>query len=175
MLGDHGQWQKDSPLRAASGVPFVVDGPDVRSHGRVRAPATILDIHATVLDYAGLDTGDVDSTTLRPFLADGGDPPREAVYTGLSTWRRVSDGRFTLVRGYDPDRRQGPDYEPRGIEPAEVTRLLYGREPVLYDHERGDRENVAGEHPEVVDRLTEHLEEIRGRPENEGWGWGGPA
>jgi arylsulfatase A-like enzyme len=175
MLGDHGQWKKDSPLAPSVGVPFAIAGPGIEDRESVDEPATLLDLYATVLDYAGLDAGEVDSRSMRPFLAGADDLPRDVVYSGLSAWRMVYDGRFKLVRGYDPERRRGTDYEPRGIEPAEVTRLLYGREPVLYDTERGEGENVAADNPAVVDRLTERLEEIRGRPEAEGWGWVGPA
>jgi len=174
MLGDHGQWQKDSPLRPSVGVPLVVAGPDVTARERVDAPAATLDLHATVLDYAGVDPGDVDSRSMRPFLSDAGGLPRDVVYAGLSTWRMVFDGRYKLVRGYDPDRRHGADYEPRGVEPAEVTRLLSGRDPVLYDVDAGEGENVAPAHPEVVDRLTDRLAAVRGRPETEGYGWRTP-
>jgi hypothetical protein len=79
----------------------------------------------------------------------------------------VFDGRFKLVRGYDPDRRTGWEYEIRGIEPNEVTRLLRNRDPVLYDYRgEGDARNVADEHPEVVERLTERLHDIRGDPDS---------
>jgi arylsulfatase A-like enzyme len=174
MLGDHGQWQKDSPLGPSVGVPLVVAGPGVTDREQVDDPVTILDLHATVLEHAGLDPGDVDSRSMRPFLTGDGDLPRDVVYSGLSAWRMVTDGRYKLVRGYDSDRRRGSEYEPRGVEPAEVTRLLSGRRPVLYDREEGERENVAVDNPSVVDRLTERLEEIRGRPEDDGYGWGIP-
>ena len=175
MLGDYGQWKKDSPLTPSVGVPFVIAGPGIDDRNPVEQPTTLLDLYATVLDYAGLDTADVDSRSMRPFLEGSGDLPREVVYSGLSTWRMVYDGRFKLVRGYDPERRRGTAYEPRGIEPAEVTRLLAQRDPVLYDTDQGESENVAAEYPAVVERLTDRLETIRGRPEAEGWGWVGPA
>jgi choline-sulfatase len=168
-LGDHGQWWKDSPLRPSVGVPLVVGGPGVEPRPPVEEPATILDLHATALDYAGLDTGSVDSRSMRPLLAGEASPPREVVYSGLSAWRMVFDGRFKLVCGYDPDRRTGWEYEPRGIEPNEVTRLLGGRGPVLYDLEGpGEPVDVADDHPAVVERLTDRLESIRGRPETFG-------
>jgi choline-sulfatase len=55
MLGDHGFWYKQRPYQTSAGVPFVVSGPGVTDRGVVDIPATILDLHATVLDYAGLD------------------------------------------------------------------------------------------------------------------------
>ena len=169
-----------SHLRERVGAEGRVVGVDLtrgmlrRARERVDAPAATLDLHATVLDYAGVDPGDVDSRSMRPFLSDAGGLPRDVVYAGLSTWRMVFDGRYKLVRGYDPDRRRGADYEPRGVEPAEVTRLLSGRDPVLYDVDAGEGENVAPAHPEVVDRLTDRLAAVRGRPETEGYGWRTP-
>jgi len=162
MLGDYGQWQKDSPLQPSVGVPLVVAGPGIADTEPCDTPVTLLDLHATILDYAGLDAGDVDSRSMRPLLSGETDRHREVVYSGLSTWRMIYDGRFKLVCEYDPERRHGTAYEPRGIERNEVTRLLYERDPVLYDLERGEDENVADEHPEVVAALTERLEEIRG-------------
>jgi len=170
MLGDHGQWKKDSPLHPSVSVPLVVGGPGIESRVPVEAPVTTLDVHATALDYAGLEASGVDSQSMRPFLEGRADsPPRDVVYSGLSAWRMVFDGRFKLVRGYDPDRRDGVEYEPRGIEPNEVTRLLGNRAPVLYDLEGpGEPVNVAEDHPAVVERLTDRLASIRGRPSSFG-------
>jgi arylsulfatase A-like enzyme len=164
MLGDYGQWQKDSPLHPSVSVPLAMAGPGIADREPCEAPVSILDLHATVLEYAGLRVGSVDSRSMGPLLRDETDELRDVVYSGLSTWRMVYDGRFKLVRGYDPDRRHGHTYEPRGIEPNEVTRLMRNRDPVLYDMERGEGENVADGHPGVVDRLTERLHEIRGNP-----------
>jgi len=167
MLGDHGQWYKDSPLHPSVSVPLVIGGPGVESRSPVVDPVTTLDLHATALEYAGIDAGnaDVDSRSMRPFLAGDADLPREVVYSGLSAWRMVFDGRFKLVRGYDPERRTGGEYEPRGVEPNEVTRLLHNRDPALYDL-AGPREpvNVAPDYPAVVDRLTDRLHDVRGHP-----------
>lgn len=161
MLGDYGQWSKDSPYHSSVGVPLVMAGPGVADREPCDAPVTTLDIHATILDYAGLEPGDIDSRSMRPLLADETDRLRDVVYSGLSTWRMVYDGRFKLVRGFDPDRRDGTEYEPRGIEPNEVSRLTARREPILFDRENGEGENVADEHPDVVSELTERMEEIR--------------
>jgi len=163
MLGDYGQWQKDSPLHASVGVPLVVAGPGVIDADPCNVPVTTLDLHATVLDYAGIDAGDADSRSMRSLLNDRVSKHRDVVYSGLSTWRMVYDGRFKLVRGYEPERRKGTTYEPRGIEPAEVTRLIRDREPVLYDQQRGEGTNVADKHPEHVASLTAQLNEIRDR------------
>jgi len=150
LLGDHGGWAKTSPRRASSGVPLVVAGPGVEPRGRVAGPATILDIHATVLDYAGVDPGPVDSRSLRPFLEGETDDHRAVVRSGLDvgngSWRLVFDGRYELVVG----------------ENFQAVEAFSGQEsPVLFDLETdpAERTDVADRNPETVDRLAAHLPE----------------
>jgi len=108
MLGDHGRWKKHSPYEASVGVPMVVAGPGVEARGGTDEPASVVDLHATFLDYAGLDHGEVDSRSLRPFLSGETDDHRDCVHAGLGPWRMVSDGRYKLVEGYD-DSQDGYD------------------------------------------------------------------
>jgi choline-sulfatase len=165
MLGDHGQWRKRAPYASSVGVPFVLDGPDVRARGDVAAPATTLDITATVLDYAGLDPTlpvvegrPPDSRTLRPFLSGAADYPRETVVSGLGPWRLVRDDRYKLVTGYDLDRPA-----------ADQVRAFFehGRsgeppDPLLFDLDAdpGERTNVATRHPAVLGRLRGALDRV---------------
>ncbi|MFB6218614.1 MAG: sulfatase, partial [Halobacteriaceae archaeon] len=159
MLGDHGMWKKRSPYRPSAGVPLLVAGPGVDARGVVEDPATTLDLHATFRDYAGTDTGDNDSRTMRPFL-EGGDAPREVVYSGVNHWRLVFDGRHKLVRGFDPGLDHGErlsDIDTRNE--AELYRALHDRDPLLFDLDRdpGETENLADDRPDVVDRLDAAL------------------
>jgi arylsulfatase A-like enzyme len=172
MLGDHGDWYKRSPHQASAGVPMVVAGPGVESRGVVETPATVLDLHATVLDYGGRDPAAVDnamdSRTLRPYLegaADAGDPPdaggpRDVVFSGYGPWRSAFDGRYKLVRGFGPetDFREFDPWDEAALEDA-----LDGRDPLLFDldSDRDERESVADGHPDVVDRLDAALDAAR--------------
>ncbi|MFB6135681.1 MAG: sulfatase [Halobacteriaceae archaeon] len=160
MLGDYGLWQKLAPHHASVGVPFVAAGPGVDTQSPRDEPTTILDLHATFLDYAGVAPGDVDSRSLRSAF-DGGAAPREVVYSGLSSWRMVYDGEHKLVRGYDPECRVGDEYEPMRAAPENVERRLRERQPILHDVGRSESENVVDERPEVTRRLERELEAFR--------------
>ena len=164
LLGDHGQWYKCSPYQASVGVPLVVAGPGVANRGVVGEPASVLDVHATVLDFAGLDPGAVDSRSLRPYLTRETDTYRETVYSGLGPWRLAFDGRYKLVRGYDTDRsvnEQVSDFDP--WNEAETKAALQGRGPTLFDLETdpGEIKNVAEQCPDAVKRLSDCIDRMR--------------
>jgi arylsulfatase A-like enzyme len=164
MLGDHGQWNKRSPYGPSAGVPLVIDGPGVASRGVVPEPATILDLHATFLDYAGVDPGDIDSESMRPYLDGAADGVREVVTSAIGPWRLAFDGRYKLIRGYDPDRTANEQVsEFDAWSEGDVNEVLEDRPPILFDHETDpdERENVASEHEDVVERLSAHVDVVR--------------
>ena len=164
MLGDYSQWQKLSPLQASVGVPFIIAGPGVMARGTCPVPATILDLHSTFLECAGLAPAvDVDSRSMSAFLAGETERHREAVFSGLSAWRLAFDGRHKLVRGYDPDKRRGGDeWESMHVPAKEAADLQRQRQPLLYDSEGDERINVAAQFPEVFADLAHHLDEQLG-------------
>ena len=161
MPGDYNQWQKLSPLQASVGVPLAIAGPGVAAVGRDDAPMTTLDLTASFLEWAGLtpDAG-LDSRSLVSYLEGGGSKHRDVVFSGLSAWRMVFDGRFKLARGYDPGKRiGGHTFEPMHIPPDETRRLQRQRPPILYDLERNERDDVSSAFPEVLHRLGAALDE----------------
>ncbi|MCZ6632012.1 MAG: sulfatase-like hydrolase/transferase [bacterium] len=164
MLGDYGQWQKLSPLQASVGVPLVIAGAGVKSQGACDLPTTILDLHATFLDYAGLAPSDkIDSRSMRPLLNREQEAHRRVVYSGLSAWRMAFDGRYKLVKGYDPQKRRGGnDWEPMHVPTEEAQSLQTEREPILYEVHNNEYQNTADHHPEVVADLSRHLESLAG-------------
>lgn len=165
MLGDYGQWQKLSPLQPSIGVPLVVDGPGVESMGTCNWPATILDLHATFLEVAGLARSDeIDSRSMWPFLSGTERLPRDVVYSGLGAWRLAYDGRFKYIEGYDPEKRHRNEYEPMIIDDETARKRREERERFLFDVPAGEHENVAEEHPAVVDRLSNSLADTVQQP-----------
>lgn len=162
MLGDYGQWQKLSPFQASVGVPFVVAGPSIADRPVSDAPATLLDLHATFLDYAGVPIpNDIDSRTMRPLLEGEAEQTRDVVYSGLSSWRMVYDGRYKLIKGYDPESRHASDFEAMAVALKHTERRLAERERILYDLEQNESDNVRDAHPDVAAQLDDRLETIR--------------
>ena len=161
MLGDYDQWQKLSPLQASVGVPLVIAGPGVGASGRDDAPMTTLDLTASFLEWGGLTPGDdLDSRSLVDYLGARTRRHRDLVFSGLSAWRMVFDGRFKLVRGYDPAKRIGGDvFEPMHVSPDETEHLQRERPQLLFDLHRNERDDVAAEFPQVFQRLSAALDE----------------
>jgi len=166
LLGDHGGWTKHSPRHESVHVPLAVAGPGVEKRGRVDEPASLLDVHATALDVAGVDNAG-DGRSLRPYLSGATDDHREVVCSGLDPWRMVYDGRYKLIVGYDRDvdpsmtgvaaRRFQREHAADRASARE--RILDRTEPVLFDRGRDPHEttDVADDAPEVVARLADHL------------------
>ncbi|MDE2724040.1 MAG: sulfatase-like hydrolase/transferase [Gemmatimonadota bacterium] len=161
MLGDYDQWQKLSPLQASVGVPLVIAGPGVEASGRADAPMTTLDLTASFIEWGGLDPGDdLDSRSLVNYLGARARRHRDLVFSGLSAWRMVFDGRFKLVRGYDPAKRIGGDvFEPMHVPSDETERLQRERPQLLFDLQRNERDDVTAEFPQVFRRLSAALDE----------------
>jgi choline-sulfatase len=161
-LGDNSAWTKHSPRHQTVSVPLAVAGPGVESRAPVDDPATTLDLHATVLDYADVLGGDTDSRSLRPFLEGETTTHRDAVRSGLDPWRVVFDGRHKLIVGYDTERDPsltGAISRDFSGDYAEASVLRRRMEPVLFDRREDPEEttNVAAERPDIVSRLAAHL------------------
>lgn len=135
MLGDHNRWGKTLPYHASAAVPLIVAGPGVERGVRSEALVSIMDLGATYLDYAGVrKPSDMDSQSLRPVLEGRAKLHRDVVYSALERWRMVWDGRYKLIRGFEP-------------------------EPMLFDLERDPYENnnIAASETGVFERLSKSL------------------
>jgi len=164
-LGNRGSWYKRSPFRESVGVPLVISGSNVVNRGVVSVPATLLDVHGTALDYAGVATPELQSRSMRTYLTGETDKqPREVVFSGLGPWRMAFDGRYKLIRGFDPNEslfEQIVEFD--SYDEEAVTQALETTEPLLYDltNDPTERENVADHHPEIVAQLDSYLEPLR--------------
>jgi len=88
------------------------------------------------------------------------DHHREVVLSGLSAWRLAYDGRYKLIRGYDPAKRTGGhNWEPMAVDPEEARQLQRDRPIYLYDTTNNELDNLAQEHPEIVAQLDAYLTE----------------
>jgi choline-sulfatase len=101
MLGDHNRWGKHVPYQASAGIPLIIAGLDVESNRQSSALASLIDIAATFLDYAGLERlPKMEALSLRPALTGKTQVHREILHSALEEWRLVWDGRYKLVEGY---------------------------------------------------------------------------
>lgn len=159
MLGDHDRWGKRSPLQPSVSVPLVISGPEVRRGESHRGPVTTLDLAATFLDCAGVPPpADFDSRSLRPLLR-GGQPSRQVVTAGYGHWRLATDGRYKLIRGFDPKEAKA-DFNDRDDDASIGDDPTGADGPfVLYDLEKDPNEatDIAGREAGVVERLKKSL------------------
>lgn len=154
MLGDHGLWGKRQPFEASVGVPLVVRGPGVK-RSRPPGPVATLDLTATFLDYAQAGPlAGMDSRSLRETLQTGR-ITRPVATSGYGSWRLATDGRYKLIRGFDPAQALGDDEdaaERANPSPAAETFVLYDLK-----NDPREMEDLAARRPEIVTRLRAHL------------------
>lgn len=153
MLGDHNRWAKRLPYHPSVGIPLIIAGPGVRPGAVCQQPATTLDLAATFLDYGRISIpADMDSRSMRSLLEGTAPRMREAVFSGLESWRLVMDERYKLIRGFDPagNQMRGQSYQSQPL--------------VLFDLNEDPEEhiNIALEAPEITARLDEMLEKHLG-------------
>ena len=111
FLGEHRQRSgKVKPLEESLRVPLVVAGPGV-PHGVRRAPATTIDVTATVLDLASASLPGVDGSSLVPVFAEDRPwqvpvvtegaqrlPPEVGGFPGGLTEMGLRTGRYAYFR-----------------------------------------------------------------------------
>lgn len=149
----------NDPLRAGKGwlyeggirEPMVIKWPGVTQGGSVSdIPVTSTDFYPTILDMAGIPTSESlhpDGVSLTSVLKQTGSPDREALYWHYPHYSNqggfpggaVRQGKYKLIQ----------NYEDMSVE--------------LYDlnADIGEKNNIAGEFPEITRKLTEKLEKWR--------------
>ncbi len=72
MAGEHGQYIKLTHFEASSRIPLIVRGPGVPAGERIPTPASLIDLHPTLLDLGGAPLPDnLDGHSLVPELTGG--------------------------------------------------------------------------------------------------------
>jgi arylsulfatase A-like enzyme len=158
FTSDNGGWMgatDNRPLRAGKGylyegglrVPLIVRWPGVTKAGTENAtPVISMDLTATILDATGIELASnesLDGVSLRP-LFEGKELTRDALFFHYPHFAFHKDNRpgsairrdnFKLILNYDDDSTE------------------------LYDLENdpGERQNLAGSHPELTAKLRHRL------------------
>ncbi|MFH0945928.1 MAG: sulfatase-like hydrolase/transferase [Planctomycetota bacterium] len=147
MLGDRELWKKRQPYQPSSGVPLAMIGPGVRPGLRVSGPATVLDLAATFLEFAGGGSETFnESRSMRRLLSGDLAAGRPFVRSACGDWRMACDGRHKLVEGH------------AGAGLSGRSEAL----PWLVDLQNDplERVDLAATHAEIVARMTEWLNRI---------------
>src|SRR5260221_1293012 len=152
MLGDHNRWGKVLPYHASASVPMVIAGPGVRDGVVTDALVSHMDLAATFLEYASAPKpADMDSRSLKGLLEGKRRKHRDAVRSGLGSWRMVYDGRYKLIRGFNPEASSAD------LHQAAAAAKPSG--PILFDlkDDPAENVNVAAKSSQHVDRLRRYL------------------
>ena len=130
---------KATPFEESIRFPLIVRGPDVPRDRVLEQLVSNVDLHPTLLDLIGLDTGPrVDGRSLLPLLRDPADTPawRTAVVIesvadnrnqGVPAFHGIRTGRYKLIR-YRGGARELYDL---AADPHETTRVLDSVAPTL--------------------------------------------
>ncbi len=143
-LGELGYWGKHTLHEHSLRVPFIIRAPDMPQPGAfTRALTATVDIYPTLAELCGLPLPDhLEGVSMAPLVEDPSAETVDRVYGGWS---------------------QGAQHTVR----TDRWRLIENNgEARLYDHDTdpGEREDVAEERPEVVERLLEKLAAMPGQP-----------
>jgi arylsulfatase len=166
MLGEHGAWAHEHGVRPElTHVPLVISGDSLA--GQDTGPTSLLDIHRTVLERAGVG-GDSRGRDLLGDTNDGG-ARYLTEYHGLTSWSKrklEANGYGDRVEEYDaalfgyaaPTTYYGYEttagFEETGTADTDDPREALDRLVAARDVRRVEREN------EVPEEIKDHLEHL---------------
>ena len=102
MLGDHGRWGKSVWRDHSVRVPLIAAGPGIVQGCVSSALIELIDVGATLLDYAGAEAmPHQEACSLRPLFEGELTRHRDFQISDLGEWRLVSNGRFKFVSDSD--------------------------------------------------------------------------
>ena len=134
LLGEHGQWQKQSLFEESARVPLIIYAPKAKGNGRVsRRTVELVDLYPTLAELCNVSapTG-YEGTSLRPLLANPKMAWRRAAYTMV---QRSVEGKPVFGRSVRTERHRYTEWD-EGRQGTE-----------LYDHQTDPHEyrNLAGD------------------------------
>ena len=150
-------------LEGGHRVPFILKWPAGLPQGEVYGElASALDLYATFTAASGFEADSPDSVNLLPHLrGETSEPPHEFLYWRAAPNIAIRWGKWKMWRVNNtdmeiPDGRPGQMIPPREYPPDDSP---MGQTTVLYDLEAdiGETNNIADQHPEIVERLESEL------------------
>ena len=161
QLGDHRPWGdlrggKYSNFEAGTRIPLIISWPHHVKPGNSKALVSQIDLFASLATLLGADIAEgaaPDSRNALPALLGKDRHGRDYIIEKAGSIS-ICDGRWKYIAP-----SKGPAYN-------KLTDIELGNapEPQLYDlkHDLGEQHNVAAQHPEIVDRLQQMLQEEMG-------------
>jgi len=132
LLGDHHLFQKSVPYEPAMRIPLLVSGPGV-ARGTNRGLTELVDVTATIADYAGVDLPDIDGRSLRPMLENAATTIRESVTCGEWPYRAIRTERWKYVhnkRDTTPANQAVHELYDIELDPQETQNLVRSKDGV---------------------------------------------
>ena len=128
MLGDHSLYTKGVAYEASMRVPLIIAGPDIAGGHSSDALCELIDLNATLCDFAGLaPQQDIDALSLVPVLSGQKEQHRTETVSALQNFRCLRTATHKYIQNYNEidelyDLMQDPD-ELRNIaaEDPELT------------------------------------------------------
>lgn len=149
---------KNTTWEGGMRVPFLARWPGRLPAGLVRdGIATLMDLFTTAVELAGGETPRdrvIDGRNILPLLDGSGGSPHDALYYYFRGEAfAVRHGEWKLHFHKRELRSNGRPRRPQACSPPELYNL---------SSDPGERNNIAGEHPEIVQRLSRMAREFDG-------------
>jgi arylsulfatase A-like enzyme len=139
MLGSHGMREKNVFYEESAHVPMICRLPGRIPAGEVRhTPVTLIDVFATILDFAGVDAPHNHGRSWRPIFAGDEDPERGIV----TEWHfhgpahpnyMVRQGKWKYITRYEATGKGIDCLFDLEADPLEMNNLI-GRNPRAAEH-----------------------------------------
>ena len=168
MLGEHGMHGKFVFYEGSVHVPLLMRLPGaIAPHAVIQAPASQIDLFATILDYCGVTGHESEGHSLRPLIDGRADSGNQVA---IAEWPNprvpgfmVCDGRWKLLYGKSADAPSLDALYDLQSDPDEMNNLIGGNP----DREK-HRQEVARLKGRLCDWLTQVksplLDGVRARP-----------
>ncbi|MCA9435557.1 MAG: sulfatase-like hydrolase/transferase [Candidatus Omnitrophica bacterium] len=138
MLGAHGFREKNMFYEESAHIPLLMRLPGKIPAGRVvESPVSLLDLHATILDYLEAPPVSTDGESLRSLVDD----PKATRDYVIGEWEQstvpgymVYDGRWKLMFGRTQDMPSLDGLYDLESDPLEIDNLI-GHNPKRFDYE----------------------------------------
>lgn len=163
MLGDHNRVAKSVPFQGAISVPLIIAGPTIKHTPPITKPVGLIDLFATVLDFAGIPCpAGVDSVSLKPILQGNSEASTRFIRSGLHHFRVVIEGDYKLIVGFEKShkiKKKLLKVLKKMLFGNRLAKEIHFDSVKLFDLSKDPYElqDISAENPEIVEHLLKNL------------------